>query len=254
MASDGFASNDPEGLRELLITIERRDWELWALLLVAMVVLVGGIFLVLVPAIFWEQQRFYVQMDLTPQLLAGLIGVISVSVLYFVHKHNEIRKLRFDSVVQRWEFEHSTARVLADPVTEVLDRKCLSELLTKECKRAQRNKTPLALLSIRVEGQRLGGTTLLGDLALAEAAAILKQSVRGSDHVLRVGSDEFVVILWDSDLNGAGVVSRRIQQALVSRLEKAPISGGRLELRVDVHNIDGEQAADKYLRCSNGIL
>jgi len=50
---------------------------------------------------------------------------------------------------------------------------------------------------------------LTGDFVLAEIAALLKTSVRGSDAVVRYGGDEFFIILADTAGAGAGAVVHR---------------------------------------------
>ena len=50
----------------------------------------------------------------------------------------------------------------------------------------------------------------VGDRALGEAARILGESVRGSDLVGRLGSDEFGVLLFGADAEAAGLVVERV--------------------------------------------
>lgn len=53
-----------------------------------------------------------------------------------------------------------------------------------------------------------------GDRALGETAQLLGSTVRGSDLVGRVGPDEFAVLLIGTDAAGAGVVLKRLREAV----------------------------------------
>src|SRR4029077_9837024 len=55
---------------------------------------------------------------------------------------------------------------------------------------------------------------LTGDVVLANTAALLKHSVRGSDAVFRYGGDEFLVILADTLTTDARHVVDRIRTGL----------------------------------------
>jgi diguanylate cyclase (GGDEF)-like protein len=50
-----------------------------------------------------------------------------------------------------------------------------------------------------------------GDLALQQVAGILREAVRGSDTVFRYGGEEFLVILPETDLEGATALGEKIR-------------------------------------------
>ncbi|HEY4779988.1 MAG TPA: sensor domain-containing diguanylate cyclase [Solirubrobacterales bacterium] len=56
-----------------------------------------------------------------------------------------------------------------------------------------------------------------GDRALAETAALLEESLRGSDLIARLGGDEFCALLVDTGFETATVALARVDQALERR-------------------------------------
>jgi diguanylate cyclase (GGDEF)-like protein len=94
----------------------------------------------------------------------------------------------------------------------------LGELLDKALHRAKRLHSSLAVLFMDLDdfkpiNDRLGHHS--GDLALIEVSKRLKDALRESDVVARVGGDEFVAFVSDLESPGAaGVVAEKIIAAL----------------------------------------
>ena len=237
-------------LRERLAAIERRDWELWILALVALGILAAGLFFVLLPAVFLGQKTIEVQAALSPQALFGFLIVIVGFIVYLVQKQLQIRALRFKSFVEAWNFEVSHVQMLVDPLTRAFSRSALEELLGKEIKRVQRKQTTLIFLYIDVNDFKKVNTRfghLSGDLVLAEVGGLLKQSVRGSDYVIRMGGDEFLAALVDTNLAGAEIVKQRINQHVAEWNQDSPLPGFSLALSIGIQEFDPSQSFDQVL-------
>ena len=71
---------------------------------------------------------------------------------------------------------------------------------------------------------------LAGDAALARMGAILRGAIRGDDRAFRYGGEEFLLLLPDTDLDGALHVAERVRQAVAhdvgSGLPAFTVSGG----------------------------
>ena len=97
---------------------------------------------------------------------------------------------------------------------------------------ASRSKKPLTLIMIDVDRFKQVNTRfghLTGDVVLANTAAMLKHSVRGSDAVFRYGGDEFLVILADTSTTDSRHVVERMRTGLADwnragHLEKFELS------------------------------
>jgi len=85
-----------------------------------------------------------------------------------------------------------------DPLTDLPNRELFHDRLQTALLLAERNQTQLALLYLDLDKFKQVNDTLghpVGDLLLQEAARRLRQCVRDSDTVGRVGGDEFMVLL-----------------------------------------------------------
>ncbi|MGE5264778.1 MAG: GGDEF domain-containing protein [Acidobacteriota bacterium] len=110
---------------------------------------------------------------------------------------------------------HTQAIQLAitDTKSGLYNASFLQSRLSGEISRAERSKTPLAFLVVDVDGMdqinREHGYSS-GDAVLKSLGAIIQKQLRLSDIPSRWGVDEFGVLLYDSDAQGAEAVAARI--------------------------------------------
>lgn len=87
---------------------------------------------------------------------------------------------------------------LLDPLTELLNRRGLQKALTGEIQRLNRDHSSLHAILVDLDDFKQINDTLgypVGDIVLKEIAARLKDGLRSTDYVARIGGDEFMVLL-----------------------------------------------------------
>jgi diguanylate cyclase (GGDEF)-like protein len=108
-----------------------------------------------------------------------------------------------------------------DPLTDLLNRRSASLALDQLIERARRSGQPLSLVSLDLDHfKRINDTHghEAGDTVLAAVAAILTTSCRATDLVARVGGEEFLLVLHDTDEAGALRVAEKVRQAISDTL------------------------------------
>ncbi len=129
------------------------------------------------------------------------------------------------AVIQRAQMVESTmadnARLeqlaQTDPLTQLLNRRALTERITAEMERALRYDSTMALLMIDLDHfKRVNDTYghLVGDDVLRDVGQLLNDTIRTSDIVARYGGEEFLVLLPETDDAGAESFAERIRDAV----------------------------------------
>jgi diguanylate cyclase (GGDEF)-like protein len=219
--------------------------------------LAAGLFFVLLPAVFMGQETIEIRANLSPQLMLGMVLLVLLLIGYLVHKQIQLRAMRLSSIVEAWNFEVSHVQMLIDPLTQVFNRSSLEEILSKEIKRVQRNKSSMVFLYVDVNDFKAVNTRfghLSGDLVLAEVGSLLKQSVRGSDFVVRMGGDEFLAALVETDETGAEVVKTRIHDRLRDWNQNSPLPGFTLSLSVGIQPFDPTHTFDQVMAAADAKM
>ncbi len=105
-----------------------------------------------------------------------------------------------------------------DALTGLANRTCFNNLLEHALARASRYNTLVAVFFMDLDNFKLINDQFghaVGDKLLIETAKRLKETLRGSDTISRLGGDEFTVILEDPlDITGIEEVAKKIVDAL----------------------------------------
>jgi diguanylate cyclase (GGDEF)-like protein len=230
--------------------LERRDWELWVIVSFTGVLVATGFLAILFPAAFLKHDNVHLEFTVSRPLAVGLITLLALLNTYLVSKRLEIRRLREDLISSTIQQELVRQQSFTDPLTEVYNRRSLEDIAGRFISHARRLKSSLSLLLIDVDrfkdvNTRFGHLT--GDVVLADTAALLKSSVRGSDAVFRYGGDEFLIILADTSRTGAAKVIERIRAYLLDWNRAATLEGFELNLSIGVSEWSDDMTLDQLL-------
>ncbi|HVH68417.1 MAG TPA: diguanylate cyclase [Gemmatimonadales bacterium] len=118
-----------------------------------------------------------------------------------------------------------------DHLTGLYNRRYLMDALANEVRRSHRLKHRCALLIADVDHFKAYNDAyghLAGDEALTRVAAILGQATRDVDCAARYGGEEFVVLMPETEPQGAAQTAHRIRE----RLAADSLVGGKLTLSI----------------------
>lgn len=104
-----------------------------------------------------------------------------------------------------------------DSLTGALTRRAFEVDVNRELKRTERYGHDLSLITLDIDHFKAVNDCYghaAGDLVLKTVVAAINQEVRPSDFVGRLGGEEFVIALPETDINGARLVAERIRQKI----------------------------------------
>ncbi len=113
----------------------------------------------------------------------------------------------------------SLGEALHDALTGAHSRASLHDRLRQEVERARRYALPLSLLVVDLDHFKSINDAFghrQGDTVLKEITDVIKNNARKTDVVARYGGEEFVVLLPQTDKDGAFIQAERMRTAVKS--------------------------------------
>lgn len=106
---------------------------------------------------------------------------------------------------------------ILDPLTQLLNRRGLQRMLSRELEISGREGANLSVILLDLDNFKPINDTFghaVGDIVLQEISKVLKSTVRATDYVSRVGGDEFIILLSNTRLAEGVHFSERIRLAI----------------------------------------
>jgi len=220
-------------IRASLRKLERRDWWLWTLAVVVMLLLTLAVASLTFPGLAKVEDPFF-QYSLN-QAVRGLVSLVLLFNAYTIYQQVMIKRLRRQLSEQldalgrlqtRAEEFHRQATM--DALTGLHNRRSAEPRLAAEAARSQRHGHPLTVLALDLNNfkqinDRYGHPA--GDLVLKEFAERLNSTIRASDLAVRMGGDEFLVLLPECPVERVQVLLARLSPLEVDyRGQKIPVT------------------------------
>ncbi|MGU9981411.1 PleD family two-component system response regulator [Phreatobacter sp. HK31-P] len=171
----------------------------------------------------------------------------------------QIRKKRYTERL-RDNVQQSMEMAITDGLTGLHNRRYMESHLGTLVDQASMRGKPLAVLVLDIDYFKAVNDTWghdAGDEVLREFAQRLRKSVRGIDLVCRLGGEEFVVVMPDTDAGVASIVAERIRNRVAS--EPFAIHKGARAIDVTVsigmaQRLAGDTDADTLLKRADQAL
>jgi diguanylate cyclase (GGDEF)-like protein len=146
-------------------------------------------------------------------------------------------------------YEETRKLTLEDHLTGLANRRFMDIVLKRNFAKAVRFKRPLSLIMLDIDHFKKYNDTYghsEGDKVLVDVAKVLIKETREIDLVVRYGGEEFLVLLPETDMEGALDVAERIRQT-VETSTKVTVSLGITAYHEKMHQNEIIIKADKAL-------
>jgi len=147
----------------------------------------------------------------------------------------------------------------SDTLTGLPNRRALDERLEEEIQSARKNNYSFSIVMMDLDGFKEVNDTYghpVGDDVLRLVFGSMARGVRNTDFLARYGGDELTLILSQSDLSSAMIVSEKITEGMKKLKFKLP-DGKKLKLGISggiaIYPVNARNGAD-LLRAADGAL
>jgi diguanylate cyclase (GGDEF)-like protein len=202
-----------EEIQKQIQALSGRDLQLWSIGILIILVLTSGLLALVLPNLVWAQRVIHVEHSYLPQLFFGLISLILLFNIYLLSQKRNLNTTRLALIRELVLNERLESLSLIDPLTQLMNRRALNELVPREVARSNRMGSSLTFMALELNGFS-GITTQFGavegDRVLVEFAKILRTVFRGADLAFRQSGDQFLVILPDTSEEHADAPVHRL--------------------------------------------
>jgi len=194
---------DAEQISSNMRRIARRQRSLWSCAVMVTVLLALGIASFAFPGLLSQAEESASM--LLSSAIRGVVGLVLLFNVYTVYQQLQINRIHEQLSKQvetlgKMEVRTEEVYKLAalDPLTGLYNRRSGEQRLAQEISRSTRNGRPLTVLALDLDGlkqvnDRFGHPA--GDELIRSFAERLNKAIRGSDLAVRLGGDEFLVLL-----------------------------------------------------------
>jgi len=119
------------------------------------------------------------------------------------------------------EYQHKLSNLaMEDPLTQLLNRRGLENALHVTLAQASRQHAPTSAVMVDIDHFREVNDNFghdAGDQVIRQIAKVLQRTSRSGDVVARTGGEEFLLVLPDTELDGARILAERIRADISDR-------------------------------------
>jgi diguanylate cyclase (GGDEF)-like protein len=145
-------------------------------------------------------------------------------------------------------------QALVDPLTGVFNRRHMERCLSDAIERLRRNAVPTSLLLIDVDrfksiNDQFGHAT--GDEVLRSIVSLIQKRARKLDLLFRIGGEEFMLLLPDTQEAAAAVVAEELR---ASTAESRLVEGWQVTLSIGVAELRPGESPDSWMKHADDAL
>jgi len=161
-----------------------------------------------------------------------------------------------DSLKRALDYEDLFEKASNDALTGLANRRVFDERIEGMIDSAKRYGNPLTMLSMDLDkfkdiNDKLGH--FAGDEVLKSVADVLKNAVRSSDLLVRMGGDEFVLVLDNTDKTNALILAERLCKAIDSLDIRADVTS-KLGISIGLAQLSEDENLREWMDRADDIL
>lgn len=128
----------------------------------------------------------------------------------------ELERVQMALLLQTEQLERLS---ITDDLTGLHNRRCLKLVFDREYQRGMRHKSDLSCLALDLDHFKRVNDTYghkIGDTVLQKFSYILLDAIRATDFCFRIGGEEFIILLPETDTDGALQTAEKIRKVVAA--------------------------------------
>jgi len=169
---------------------------------------------------------------------------------------NESLLVLAESLRRGLEYEELFESARKDPLTGLANRRVFEERIRDIMLGARRYKRPLTMASLDLDRFKQINDNLghqQGDKVLKQVADIFRKAIRSTDMMVRMGGDEFLLVMDDTDEKSGRILAERLCKA-VDELGIWANSSTKLGVSIGMTQWKLEETLDEWMERTDDIL
>lgn len=169
---------------------------------------------------------------------------------------NESLLILADSLRRGIEYEELFESARKDVLTGLANRRVFDERINDIMLGAKRYQRPLTMASLDLDFFKLVNDNYghqKGDAVLREVANVFRQAIRSTDLLVRIGGDEFLLVMDDTDLASGKILADRLCEAVSGMDVRADVNI-KLGVSIGMTEWNKEENLDEWMERVDDIL
>jgi diguanylate cyclase (GGDEF)-like protein len=176
-----------------------------------------------------------------------------------LQSHRELLEQEVRERTQELEEANQKLRIMSrtDELTGLPNRRDMHDSIENEISRVSRSHKPFCFIFIDIDHFKKINDTYghsCGDVVLKSVSQTIRDMLRNYDIVARYGGEEFLVLLPETDLEGATIVAERFRQQVEGLSIKYADYIISVTITLGVSQYDGRLGADRSIQMADKAL
>ncbi len=170
----------------------------------------------------WYQTNKLISLFLTSAIIASILYLsimspnetvlILIGIVVFIVVNNDLNS-------SDYAIRKIGGMALTDPLTETYNRNFYNNVMEDLLRNTQLTKNPVSYMMLDIDHFKAYNDTHghdQGDVILKEFARVFLKNIRSTDYVVRLGGEEFCIVLPETTLKWAETIAYRIKKEIAA--------------------------------------
>lgn len=144
---------------------------------------------------------------------------------------------------------------LTDHLTKLNNKKSYNDNIKKIISQYQRYKTPFSVIMYDIDNFKYINDTYghsVGDDVLIEMSQLISSHIRKNDYIFRVGGEEFIILLTETQITNAKLVAEKIRSNVEKNLKT--IQDKQITISIGLTEVNNEDTKESIYKRVDKLL